>query len=402
VISLQDLLVELVYSRSTAGIPVRWTANLLSIGCDATNIEMHGMAMNRQQKLASIAAATMANRDTPFIRNAWYVAAKSSEITRELFSRHYLGVSTVLFRKEDDSVVALQNRCCHRSFPLSEGKLDGDVLECGYHGFRYDCSGKCIAVPSQKKPPENIALRSFPVIEKKPFVWIWPGDPELAYESLLPHQEYFDHPEWAVNIGFLNIKGSYVHLHENLLDLSHLSFLHDKTFGTPEYARAPIEETVDDSHFEVWRRVECELPPIYAKPLGWEGEKALRSSGSLYVSPGLHINTGILENLSAPEKMEALHPLVKVAQLITPETNTSTNYYYAQCRNFAIDDKEMGAFMLEANQLAFSEDVFAIEHINNMQDCDQTPGFYEVEVAADKPGVYMRRHLKKLSDAEQE
>ena len=156
--------------------------------------------------------------------------------------------------------------------------------------------------------------------------------------SLLPHQEYFDHPDWAVNIGFLNIKGSYVHLHENLLDLSHLSFLHDKTFGTPEYARAPIESTVEDEHFEVWRHVECVLPPIYSKPLGWENEKALRSSGSLFVTPGLHVNTGILKNLDKPEKMKELQPLVKVAQLITPETNTSTNYYYAQCRNFCIYD----------------------------------------------------------------
>ena len=195
----------------------------------------------------------MANRDTPLIRNAWYVAARSDEISRKLFARQYLGISTVLFRREDGSPVALQNRCCHRSFPLSEGKLDGDILECGYHGFRYDCSGKCVAVPSQKKPPENIRLRAFPVVEKKPFIWIWPGDPKLADESLLPHQEFFDHPDWAVNIGYLNIKGSYVHLHENLLDLSHLSFLHDKTFGTPEYARAPLELNVDEEHFEAWR-----------------------------------------------------------------------------------------------------------------------------------------------------
>ena len=357
--------------------------------------------IGRQQKLASISAASMANRDTPLIRNAWYVAAKSSEISRDFFSRQFLGISTVLFRKEDGSPVALQNRCCHRSFPLSEGKLDGDILECGYHGFRYDCSGACVCIPSQKKAPENIRLKSFPVVEKKPFIWIWTGDPELADETLLPHQEFFDHPEWAVNIGFLNIKGSYVHLHENLLDLSHLSFLHDKTFGTPEYAKAPLEAKVEAEHFEVWRHVECELPPIYAKPLGWEGDKATRSSGSLFVSPGLHMNTGILKNIQRPEKMQDQQPMVKVAHLITPETNTSTNYYYAQCRNFVLDDKEMGKFMLDANQAAFSEDVFAIEHINNMQNVDETPDFYEIDVAADLPGVSMRRHLKKLSDAEQ-
>ena len=84
--------------------------------------------------------------------------------------------------------------------------------------------------------------------------------------------------------------------------------MHDKTFGTPEYARAPIEATVEDEHFEVWRHVECVLPPIYSQPLGWENEKALRSSGSLFISPGLHINTGILKNLDRPEKWNSCNP----------------------------------------------------------------------------------------------
>jgi phenylpropionate dioxygenase-like ring-hydroxylating dioxygenase large terminal subunit len=359
------------------------------------------MTANRQQKLASIAAASMANRDTPFIRNAWYVAAKSSEITRELMGRTLLGRSVVLYRKENGEVVALQNRCCHRSFPLSEGKLDGDTLVCGYHGFRYNCAGKCTAIPSQERAPTNIAVKAYKVVEKSPFVWIWPGDPALADESTLPDQEWFHHPDWAVNIGYLHINGSYVHMHENLLDLSHLSFLHETTFGTPEYARAPIEMNVNEGHFEVWRRVQCELPAIYAKPLGWEGQKAQRSSGSLFVSPGLHINTGILTNLEQERSENDLQPMVKVAQLITPVTKTSLQYYYAQCRNFAIDDKEMGEFMLTANQAAFSEDVFALEKITEMQDLDIDPDFYEIDVAADKPGVSMRRHLKKLAELEQ-
>lgn len=354
----------------------------------------------RRQKLASISAASMANRDTPLIRNAWYVAARSSEISRDLMSRVILGRSVLLYRKEDGKPVALQNRCGHRSFPLANGKLHGDIIECAYHGFRYDCSGKCVSIPTQNNLPESYAIKSYPVVEKGPFVWIWPGDPDKADESVVPHQEFFDHPGWAVNIGFLHIKGSYVHLHENLLDLSHLSFLHEKTFGTPEYARAPIEDKVEEDHFEVWRHVECELPPIYAKPLGWEGQKALRSSGSLFVSPGLHVNTGILKNLEISDQQQQPQPMVKVGQLITPETNTSTHYYYAQCRNFAIDDEEMGKFMLEANQAAFSEDLFAIEQINEMQDLESDPDFFEIDVSADRPGVAMRRYLKKLADLE--
>ncbi len=356
----------------------------------------------RRRKLASIAAGSMANRDTPLIRNAWYVAARGVEITRTPMAKTLLGSSIVLFRSENGDPVALQNRCCHRSFPLVEGKLEGDVLTCGYHGFRYDISGRCIEVPSQQRPPVDIRLRAYPLLEKGPFVWIWTGEPDLADASALPEQEWLDHPEWAVNIGYLYIRGSYVHLHENLLDLSHLSFLHETTFGTPEYARAPLEQKVSDNHFEAWRHVECKLPPIYAKPLGWEGQQALRSSGSLFVSPGLHVNTGILKNLEISESAQQPQPMVKVSQLITPETNTTTHYYYAQCRNFAIHDRDMGDFMLQANQAAFSEDMFAIEKINELQDIDNNPDFFEVNVAADNPGVSMRRYLRRLAEAEQQ
>ena len=108
---------------------------------------MNLLKADRKQKLASISAASMANRDTPLIRNAWYVAARSDEISRTLFSRQYLGINTVLFRREDGTPVALQNRCCHRSFPLSEGKLHGDILECGYHGFRYNSAGRLCSGP---------------------------------------------------------------------------------------------------------------------------------------------------------------------------------------------------------------------------------------------------------------
>lgn len=354
----------------------------------------------RRRKLSALSAATMANAETPLIRNAWYVAARSDEITRKLFSRRILGRSVLLFRREDGTPVALQNRCCHRSFPLEHGKLDGDVLQCGYHGFRYDCTGKCVGVPSQPRPPENIYLRRYRLIERKPFVWIWGGEYGTADESLLPHPDWLGHPDWDIYIGFLKIRGSYVHMHENLLDLSHLSFLHETTFGTPEYARAPIEVTVAEPNFEVWRHVECVLPGIYARPLGWEGQRALRSSGAQFVAPGLHVNTGFLKNLGLPPERQQPQPTIKVAQLITPETQDSIHYYFAGCRNFARNDPEIDAFMLKAQTAAFNEDLFAIENVAALQRQESGEDFFEIDVAADRAGVAMRRYLKKLVDAE--
>jgi phenylpropionate dioxygenase-like ring-hydroxylating dioxygenase large terminal subunit len=339
-----------------------------------------------------------ADSTTPFIRNAWYVIAQSAEVGRSPIARTALGTSVMLFRTLGGAVVALANRCCHRSFPLVHGTLDGDTIVCGYHGLRYDTSGKCIEIPMQKSVPASLRVRAFQTVERGPFVWIWMD--ETPGQDAPPHQEWLDHPDWAVRVGYLYVKGSYVHLHENLLDLSHLSFLHAKTFGTPEYARTPVELNCEGENLEVWRHVQCELPAIYARPLGWTGARAIRSSGSRYVAPGLHVNTGIFRNLDLPDEAQSPQPMVKVAQLVTPESAVTTHYWTAQARNFATTDAEMGEFMIKAQVEAFKEDAFALQQITEMQALAAEDGIQEFSIPTDKAGVLMRRQLKKLADLE--
>ena len=345
-------------------------------------------------------SANLANADTPLIHNTWYMIAQSKDVCRQPIGRHILGTSVVLYRTEAGKPVALQNRCCHRSFPLAEGFLQGDDIVCNYHGLRYNCNGQCVAIPMQDTVSKKIKVKSYALSEKNGFIWIWMGDPEQAEGTAPPHPEWLGSPDWDMYVGYLHIKGSYVTLHENLLDLSHLSFLHSSTFGTPEYALAPIETDIDGADIQVWRHVNCELPAIYAKPLGWEGHRAQRSSGSQFVAPGLHVNTGLLKNLEHPEQQQNPLPTIKVAQLITPESNHSTHYWYAGCRNFARNQPEMTEFMAKANGAAFTEDQFAIEQISTLQTIDTDPDFCEVNIASDKAGVQMRRHLKRLADEE--
>ena len=360
----------------------------------------HGSTVERA--LAPPAPASdMADSSTPFIRNAWYVIAASSEVTRAPMARTALGTSLMLFRKENGEVVALQNRCCHRSFPLSHGSIDGDTIVCGYHGLRYDATGKCIEIPMQTTVPAALRVRAYRAVEKGPFIWVWMGEKTPGEHDGPPHQEWLDHPDWALRWGYLHVQGSYVHLHENLLDLSHLSFLHATTFGTPEYARTPVEMHCDGDDLQVWRHVQCQLPAIYAKPLGWTGARATRSSGSQYVSPGLHVNTGIFRNLDLPDEAQTPRPMVKVAQLVTPETALTTHYWTAQARNFATSDVEMGDFMIKAQVQAFQEDAFALQKIAEMQALAAREGFQEFSIPTDKAGVMMRRRLKKLADLEQ-
>lgn len=353
-----------------------------------------------QKRRADAVARRLADRHTPLIRNAWYVAARGDEITRRLTARTLLGVSVLLYRTEAGEPVALHNRCCHRSFPLSEGKLEGDTVVCRYHGLRYDAMGSCIAIPSQTQSPGKIGVRRYITMERGPLVWIWMGDPALSASTPLPHPEWLGHPDWDIEIGYVNVKGSYVHLHENLLDLSHLSFLHETTFGTPEYAAAPIETKIEGDDIQVWRHVPCVLPPLYAKPLGWEGMRAIRHSGSQFVSPGLHVNSGVFENLELPKEKQTPPPMVKVAQIITPESQDRVHYYYAFCRNFVRGNPEVGAFMIKGFTAAFNEDVYALEKISDMHAQEDASRFYEIDIAADRAGLQMRRHLKVLADRE--
>lgn len=347
----------------------------------------------------SVAAQHLADADTPIIRNCWYALCRSADLGRTLAARTVAGVSVVYFRKEDGTPAALHNRCCHRSYPLDRGSLDGDTIVCGYHGLRYNACGQCVDIPHQDMPKTKFGVRDYPVIERAPFIWIWMGDADKADPGLIPHQFWLDDPDWTTDIGYFEVRGSYVHLHENLLDLSHLSYLHAATFGTPEYAAAPCDIVIEDDNIEVWRSVECVLPDVYAKPLGWVGAKARRKSGSQLVSPALHVNTGIFENLDAPRTPND-PPMVKVAQVITPIDNRNTHYHYSISRNFAVEDETVTQHITAGVTSAFKEDLAALEGVAEMHAQERPDEFFEIDIPTDRAGLEMRRRFKRWADAE--
>lgn len=356
--------------------------------------ELRSLARRSRQSRRGLADA-----DTPFITNMWYVALRADELGPHLTRRVLLDIPVVLYRTTTGEPVALQDRCGHRSFPLSKSDLVDDTIVCRYHGLRYNRRGLCIEIPGQAAVRGRFGIRAFPVVERGPFIWIWPGDPELADPALVPVQPWLESAGWDVQIGYAHVRGNYVHLHENLLDLSHLTFLHAKSFGTPEYARAPVEMKIEPDNIEAWRHVECVLPDLYAKALGWEGERAMRRSGSQLVSPGLHVNTGIFENLERAMQPVPT-PMVKVSQIITPETKDATHYYYALCRNFSLDDPTVGPTMLRGLSGAFAEDAFALESIADQPAPVEPAPALEFDIPTDRAGLEMRRRFHRLAMAE--
>ena len=102
---------------------------------------------------------------TKYLANAWYMAAWSEEIGASLLHRRILGKAILLYRKENDHIAALDDRCPHRFLPLSRGERVGDSIRCGYHGLRFDAAGKCVHNPFAQKIPNGAVVRAWPTEE---------------------------------------------------------------------------------------------------------------------------------------------------------------------------------------------------------------------------------------------
>ena len=167
-----------------------------------------------------------------FLRNCWYMAGWSRDFTvGTLAGVTMLNDPIVIYRQSGGSLAALQDRCCHRFAPLSRGRVEGDDLRCMYHGLKFAPSGKCIEIPGQPKIPPQACVRAYPIVDKYSGAWIWMGDPSLADESLIPDFVGIDDPRWAMHPGRMDYNANYMLINDNLLDLSHLAFLHQKSFG---------------------------------------------------------------------------------------------------------------------------------------------------------------------------
>ena len=351
---------------------------------------------------APATGSAMADEKTPLVLDTWYVAAFSSDLVAGgLLARTLCNQRVVLYRDATGVPVALHDRCAHRSFPLSRGRIDGNALICGYHGFQYGSDGTCTKVPSQSSAPRGIGVRAYPVIEQPPLIWIWMGNPSAAADNPVPSPAWMrERSGWDLASGYLTLNASYVHMHENLLDLTHIGFLHEKSFGSPEYASAPFETLIDDTSIVVKRTVQPTfLPPVYANPLNMVDVPAARAVTSTFVSPGLSISAVALRNLSLPEDARIDHRAA-TAHLLTPIDANSIHYHFLIGRDFALGDEATSTFIANSLRSVFLEDQAALEAITDVRKDDTEP-HADRSVASDKAGIAMRRLLARLARAEQ-
>ena len=219
-----------------------------------------------------------------FLKNYWYMAAWADDITRTPSGKVFLNEPVVLFRREDGTPVALEDRCIHRSLPLSQGNLIGDTIQCFYHGLIYDCARTCIKIPGQPKVPGGARIKSYPVVDRHGCTWIWMGNAALADETKIPDFHWLNDPKWAAVTGYSYLAANYQLLNDNLLDLSHLAYVDGTTVGSPEMADladVKVESSGDNVRVKRWT---IDTPPQRTyREIG--GFKKISTAGSSSNSP---------------------------------------------------------------------------------------------------------------------
>jgi phenylpropionate dioxygenase-like ring-hydroxylating dioxygenase large terminal subunit len=340
---------------------------------------------------------------TSMVRNQWYVAAYGREVGRELFSRTVCGESILFWRTEAGRVTAMSDRCVHRRFPLSEppSRLVGDTVVCGYHGFTYGSDGGCVAVPGQTRIPRTARLKAYPVVEQDSFVWVFIGDPDRAAGMPIPRAPWLDMPGWTAVSGMEPLAARASLLIDNLMDLSHETYLHGGYIGTPEVAETPITTEVDEEAgiVSVSRRMpDAACPPFYGTSTGITG-RITRWQDIEFTPPCLYklhsriAPVGVLPNADGSDP-GAFH--VEVVYAITPETESSTHDFWAVARDFALDDQQVSDFLRENNRTVVLQDVTALDVLERVLS-GEPDGYQELSVNIDAGGLAARRMMSRLA-----
>lgn len=332
-----------------------------------------------------------AARNYPY--SCWWVAAFSDEVGEDLLGRWLVDTPVLLYRTKAGDAVALENRCPHRGAPLSLGCRKGDAVQCGYHGFEYDADGRCINVPSMKTPPAAARVRSFPVIEQPPFVWIYLGDPTRLSEVPPPHRLGWDtDPAFALVHGRLDVAANYMLLKENVLDLTHFGYVHAKSFKITDWVDPPVFSAEGETTGYRQRFDASPLPPVFAEPLGVPpGTLYDRENYGSFVSPAIQIAAVDLRDPGTSEVTGRF----RVSHATTPISMTHMHYFWLLGRDHGTDAQSMAA-LETITKIGFAEDEVMIEAIQATVSRDpRGTSAPEISVKMDTAGIQARRIVQR-------
>jgi len=297
-----------------------------------------------------------------FLQNTWYVAGFEHEFNEPFLSRRILDVPLVLYRTSLGQYAAMEDRCPHRLLPLSEGKRVGDEMQCGYHGMCFAASGECTKIPGQTNIPSAARVKTYPLEARHGFVWIWMGSPELADVDQIPDVHWHNSTDWTASQGYHKIKAHYTLLNDNLLDLSHETYVHSRTIGNGEeesIAEYSPKITVEhDTLVRAHREMpNIEAPPFFELIIGHPC-RINRWQSAIHLVPSINLT---IVGVHPVDEDRAEARISHVLHLLTPESPSSTHYFWAVVRNFRLDDNALTEGIQKASAATFDEDKHVLE-----------------------------------------
>ena len=340
-----------------------------------------------------------------FPLDAWYVAAWDHEVGRTLHAVRLADQPVVLYRRADGAAVALADTCWHRLVPLSMGELVGDDVQCGYHGIRYGSDGRATHMPAQQTLNPSACVRSYPVVEAHRFVWVWPGDPARADESLVPDLHWNDDPQWAGDGSTIAAQCDYRLVVDNLMDLTHEAFVHGSSLASAELNEAGIEVRHDGSTVTVTRWMLGIIPPPFWRfqlgvlfP-GYDGPvdrwQVIRFTAPATIS----IDVGVAKaGTGAPQGDRSQGVSNQILNTMTPQTRTTCLYFWANARDFALGDQKVTTQLRDGVAGVFLEDETMLNAQQATINANPTHEVYNLNI--DAAGMWARRAIQALVDAE--
>lgn len=336
-----------------------------------------------------------------WVRNCWYVAGWGSELAPgALMARTIISEPLMLYRASDEAVVAMEDRCCHRFAPLSKGRLEGDDVRCLYHGLKFDRTGRCIEIPGQDTIARNARVRTFPVVERHSWIWVWMGDADKADAGLIPQAIGLDDPDWTFRTGQMDYEASYQLINDNLTDFSHLSYVHSNSFGATEvFARTRPNIELLDRGVRIWRWIEnggtSDRPHRRADGEGFQTYD--------FLAPGVLLMHTVTCAPGARAKFDSGKPDLSqveilaenfTSQAVTPITERTTRYFFSWGPRASEGSEAVADAMQELAFKAFGEDKDMIEAQQRIIDFD--PARKEVLTSADAGPMQMRSVIQRL------
>ena len=297
-----------------------------------------------------------------FPPNRWWVAGFGWELKDKPLARTLLGLPMVLFRLPGQGVSALEDRCCHKELPLSCGSLEAAGLRCGYHGLLFDGRGRCIEIPGQPHIPPKACVRSHPLVERDQILWVWVGEGEPAGEP--PAYRWHTDPRYTFGGDSFHYDAPWQLIHDNLLDLSHLGYVHTRTIGgNPKlHMNARLRTEGEGEVVRVIRHMpDSEPPPTYTAAWPFRGridrwqEVVFRVSHLDIWTGGMDVGTGRLDD---PGR-EGFH--MRGFHGVTPETATSTHYFWTIATNPHPEREDVTKLVVAQTAATFEEDKVVIE-----------------------------------------